>query len=57
LLVNESAKNVTAKRERPRTKLLIGGKRAKAERLTPTTQIAATARSVFLVDGRKNMEE
>jgi len=56
-LVAESAKNVTAKREMPSAKLLIDGKRAKAERLTPAIQITTTARSAFLYDGRKNMEE
>jgi hypothetical protein len=57
ILVTESAKKVNAKRTNPRNKLLIRGKRAKAHRLTPTIQVAATARSAFLYDGRVNMEE
>ena len=57
LLVTESAKNVIVKREMPRAKLLIDGRKAKLERLTPAIQITAIARSVFLYDGRKNMEE
>jgi hypothetical protein len=32
-------------------------KMVKAERLTPAMQITATARSAFLNDGRKNIEE
>jgi hypothetical protein len=57
LLVTVSAKEVTAKRESPRKKLLIEGKRAKAERLIPAIHIIAIARRAFLYDGRKNMEE
>jgi hypothetical protein len=57
MLVTESAKNVKAKRMKPRNKLLIGGKRAKAQRLTPTIQVAASARNAFRYDGRVNMEE
>lgn len=57
LLVTKSTKNVTAKREMPRIKLLIKGKRTKVERLTPTIQISATARSALFNDGRKNIEE
>jgi hypothetical protein len=57
LLVTESAKNVITKRTNPRNKLLISGNKAKAQRLTPIIQVAATARSAFLYDGRVNMEE
>ena len=57
LLVTESAKNVIAKRTNPRNKLLTSGNKAKAQRLTPIKQVAATVKSAFLYDGRVNMEE
>jgi hypothetical protein len=57
LVVIESAKKVKEKSRTPRKKLLIKGKRAKVQRLTPTIHVTAIAMSTFLYDGRVNMEE
>jgi hypothetical protein len=48
---------VMAKREKPKAKLLIDGKRVKMQRLTPPIQTIATDRSTLLYDGRRNREE
>ena len=57
LVTVESARNVKAKREKPKTKLKSECERINAVMLTPPIQITATVRSAFLYEGRKNMEE
>jgi hypothetical protein len=57
LLTIVSVMYVMAKREMPSAKVLNEGNSSRVVRLTAMMQVAATARSAVLYEGRKNMEE